>query len=310
MTVVPILNVYHTSERCRVTEDGPEVIREYRMGTNMAGSDSYTFLMGPYSAAGYPALGEQYAPDVEIFVSEVSAQRTGSDRETDHNDNETPLAVWKVTVKWTPITGLENKWPEGEDIYDVSVFGEEVDLDGRYDWAGQANVNTAGEFYEDKLPIKAPVTVVRLTAKELSPPDMTLHKAVNDAAWWNGAAGFWLCRNVSGEFVHAENALYWKNTYEFAYNPLSWTLWKASSGYYHRGQVSGVESGSRMRNINDDGSENIRPCLLDANGAELPEGSSPYYQGFQIYHAYAFPNFPPMLSALDLSHWPSFPFIG
>ena len=291
-----IATVYHISEKCRITDDGPEILREYRFGETSDISSSYDFLMGPYSAAGYPALGEQYAPDVEIFVSEVNAQRTGSDRETDYHDNETPLAVWKVTVKWKSLD-LENKWEDEESdtcLYDVSVCNEFVDLDGRYDWSGNVNTNSAGEFYEDKLPIQASVTVIRFTEKALAPPNMALAHKVNASFWWGGAAGYWLCRNVSGEFVHNEKEQYWKNSYEFAYNPLNWQLKKLDSGYYHIGEiiVNGNPYLTRIRNTNYDGSENERPSLLNGVGELLPEGEEVQFRCFDIYESMEFPPFP------------------
>lgn len=286
-----IRTIYHINEKCRVTEDGPEVYREYRLGDDEDAMDSLSFIYGPYTESGFPVLGEAYSARDDIFVSDVQAQRTGADKEWNSGDLTMMLHVWKVTVQWKPPPELKNLW-EAQDlcIYDMSIFGETVDMDGRYDWSNNANMNSAGEFYEDRLPIQAPVTVVRFTEKALTLPNMALYKKVNNAAWWSGANKTWLCRNVSGEFVHNEKEQYWKNSYEFAYNPLNWQLKKLDSGYYHRTTESGVLSGSRVRNTNDDGSENERPCLLNGYGALLEEGGTPMFQYFDIYASAAFPS--------------------
>jgi len=306
-----IRTIYHVNEKCRITDKGPEVIREYRLGEDYVSDDAFVFLMGPYtqSSFGFPIIGQQYDEYTEIFVDDIQAVRAGEDKEFDHagyGENPTgTLFVWKVTVKFAPpeytkLTEDNNDY----EIFDVSIFGEGVDMDGRFDAEGHANVNTAGEFYEDRLPMQAPVVVVRLSVKTYSPPDVSLHRTVNNDTWWGAAAKKWLCRNVSGEYVHNATERYWKNTYEFAcinHPYLNWQLWKASSGYYHRSQESGIDSGSRVRNINDDGSENVRPVLLNAAGGLLNGDGSPpqsqndeqvWYQYFDIYQSAAFPNFP------------------
>ena len=288
-----IRRVYRISEKCRITDKGPEITREYRFGEDAVSDDAYGFLAGPYTSQGYPVLGEQYAPDVEIYVDDVQAQRTGEDKEycAEASDSNQTLHVWKVTVKYSGLELNENHFEDTE-IFDVSIFGESVDMDGRYDCGDgvndpKANKNSAGEFFEDKLPMQSPVIVVRLSVKSVSPPDVDLHRKVNSGTWWGGAATTWLCRNVSGEYVHNEKEAYWKNTYEFAYNAENWQLKKADSGYYHYEQATG--GSERVRNINEDGSENIRPVLLDGSGGILPEGSEPEYICFDVYQRCAFP---------------------
>lgn len=299
-----IQHIFIKSEKCRITDDGPVVTREYRIGDDSNAMDALSFLMGPYSAwrgdggDRLPTLGQQFSPSDEIFVSDVQAQRTGEDKEFLVDSESVMLHVWKVTVEWSPVNDLENQW-HNQNIFDVQIFGDVVDLDGRYDYSNprKANKNSVGEFFEDRLPIQGPVLVIRITEKNpVHPADATLLKKTNDTIWWGRSAGYWLCRNVQAEWVQEENSQfgwgtsgYWKNSYEFAYNPLSWTLFKADVGYYHYEGTGGDE---RTRNTNNDGSENIRPCLLDGAGNLLPEGSEPVLLPFKIFQSAAFPSLP------------------
>ena len=299
-----IQHIFIKSEKCRITADGPVVTREYRIGDDSDTSDGLAFLMGPYSSwrngdDRLPTLGMQFSQNGEIFVSDVQAQRTGEDEEFQIGSNSVMLHIWKVTVEWRPIGGPENRW-NNTPYFDIQVFGETLNIDSLCDWEGNRNTNTAGEYFEDRLPIQVPVVVVRMTERNPSnPPIFNLFGKTNAEPWWNRGTGCWLCRDVQGQWVQEdpkvgglhsdwETSGYWKNTYEFVYNPQTWNLKKANVGYYHL-----ETTGTRVRNMNVDGSEKIRPSLLNLDGTLRNEELEPVLLPFAVYDSIEFPTYFP-----------------
>ena len=304
-----IQNIFIKSEKCRITDGGPVVTREYRIGDDSDTSDGLAFLMGPYSSwrngdDRLPTLGMQFSQNGEIFVSDVQAQRTGEEEEFQLGSNPITLHIWKVTVEWRPISEPENRW-NNTPYFDIQVFGETLNIDSLCDWEGNRNTNAAGEYFEDKLPIQTPVVVVRMTERNpLNPPIFNLFGKTNAEPWWNKGAGYWLCRDVQGEWVQEDpkvggvnsdwgTAGYWKNTYEFAYNPQTWNLKKANVGYYHLETIGTSPTETRVRNVNADGSETIRPSLLDLDGTLRDEELEPVLLSFAVYDSVEFPSYFP-----------------
>lgn len=235
-------------------------------------------IYNEWLATGGSDIGDYYAanagedePGASAVCSAISFKRTGSDRQKDG-----PF-VWNVSVEFSK--------PEDQtdsDETEISVSAELNDeTDGRYDINDAPNVNSAYDFFEDKLPLKNKIIVFRyqknytdnpLNPHRGTPSIMIGLNCINSTAWPAGDPyaldpETCLLRSVSVSRKRHPKAgyFYWPTTIEIAYNPNGWKYKKADCGFYTR-------DGARI--LNEEGAPVEKAQLLDGAGNVLPRDSS------------------------------------
>lgn len=245
---------------------GTTIKEEYRILSNTAHSNGAEIL-NAISAEQNLALGDPYPGSTNAVLKTISAKRTGSDRQPGG-----PY-VWMVTLEYAPETETERKTQECK----ISVTTETSDeTDGRFDRLGALNINSAGDFFEEKLPLKNILLVFRYQLNYIDNPNQDLMGVVwhtNSDLWHGLPAGSCLVRSISTDRSKDEEGVYyWATGIEIAYNPNGWKLRKADCGFY---TLEG-------RILDDAGAPAESPRLLDGQG-QINQSGSPIMMEFDLY---------------------------
>lgn len=222
-------------------------------------------------------LGAPHPGSSNAVLKSISAKRSGGDKQAGG-----PF-VWSVTLEYSP----EDQTEKDTDCK-ISMSVETNDeTDGRTDVEGNLNVNTVGDFFEDKIPLKNKVLVIRFqknfgtnpcgkTAIENGTALQTMMNCVNRFPLWGRLAEETvLLRSFSCDRnKDADGRYYWATTIEMAYKPDGWNLLKANCGFYDR----------NGRILDEQGAPVEKAKLLSRNGDVIdPMTAEPYLCEFVLY---------------------------
>lgn len=229
--------------------------------------------------AGFGDLGSEYPTSQNAVLKSLSFKRDGKDRQ------QGGPYVWHVTAEFSPPDQYDDK----QNDVKISVSTETNDeTDGRTDWEGNLNVNSAGDFFEDKLPVKNRLLIFRYTINYFDNPNWDLldvYMKTNSAEWYGLPRGTCLVRNISTERIKSpeKGFYYWQTQIEIAYNPRmvgtiynpetdGWTYVKADCGFYtNDGRI-----------LDDQGAPVEKAKLLDGQG-DLNTSGDPVLLPFKLY---------------------------
>ena len=224
-------------------------------------------------------LGAPHPGSSNAVLKSISAKRSGSDKQKDG-----PF-VWNVTLEYAPEDEVDKKDTDCKISMSVETNDE---TDGRTDVEGNLNVNTVGDFFEDKLPLKNKILVIRFQKNFGTNPCgaratasgtalQTMMNCVNSQTLWERLeAGTVLLRSFSCDRnKDSDGVYYWATTIEMAYNPDGWILKKANCGFY---DIHG-------RILDDEGAPVERAKLLDEYGEVDENTSDPYMKEFTLYES-------------------------
>lgn len=245
---------------------------EYRVTSNAA-SVNVADIYNEWLAAGGSDVGTWY-PGADSVLKSLSFKRSGSDRQ------EGGPFVWHVTCDFAKPEDVQNQQKDCK----ISVSTETNDeTDGRYDMSTppELNINSAGDFFEDKLPLKNKLLIFRYSLNYFDNPNkdlMGVYLCTNTAAWHGLPAGSCLVRNIStdrqkkSEKEGGGDIFFWATNIEIAYNPNGWKYKKADCGFY---TLDG-------RILDDQGAPVESAKLLNGSGYINTSGT-PVYREFQLY---------------------------
>ena len=254
---------------------GTTIREEYRMVSDSDADDGAAVLNNIATELGYH-LGDYHTSSSNALLKSISAKRTGSDKQADG-----PF-VWHVTLEYAPSDEIDDKHT---DRCKISVSTETNDeTDGRFDRKNVLNVNSVGDFFEDKLPLKNPMLVFRYEL-DYAPGDnpnsdlINVFLCTNSGAWHGLAKGTCLVRSISTtrQYDDQLEAYYWHAAIEIAYNPNGWKYKKANCGFY---DING-------RILDDDGAPVEKAQLLNLNGTRNYSGE-PVMMEFDLYNETSF----------------------
>ncbi|MCR5360336.1 MAG: hypothetical protein K6E55_10680 [Thermoguttaceae bacterium] len=216
------------------------------------------------------ALGSPHPGSSNAVLKSISAKRTGSDKQ------EGGPFVWNVTLEYAPEDETEQS--KRNEVTRITVFTEtNNDTDGRRDWLGNLNVNSAGEFFADKLPLKNVLVIIRYQVNYINNPNADLKNVVwhtNADAWCGLGAGTCLVRSISTEREKDEDGFYyWRTTLEIAHNPKGWLFQKPDCGFYD----------NHGRILDEIGAPVERAKLLNGLGELLDDIEHPVLRDFTLF---------------------------
>lgn len=268
-----IVNIYPLSVDAKgtIAKDriGTTIKEEYRVVSNTTHSNGAEIL-NYITTEKNLALGDPYPGSTNAVLKSISAKRTGSDRQAGG-----PF-VWNVSLEYAPVDQTDKKNEEAK----ISVSTETNDeTDGRYDRTKpnpQLNINSAGDFFEDKLPLKNVLVIFRYTLNYIDNPNQNIIGVVwhtNSAPWHGLPKGTCLVRSFSTDRQKDEEGFYfWSTSIEIAYNPNGWTYQKADCGFY--------DNDGRI--LDDQGAPVEKAQLLDGEGNRSQSGN-PVLLPFTLY---------------------------
>ena len=169
---------------------------------------------------------------------------------------------------------------ESETILSFSTSSELEDVASAVDLAGNWNVNTVGDFYEDPIVLKYGILNMNYSRREYSCPLNKIppfFQTVNDSDWYGFPAGTVLCADISYNATETTTETTYDVEYKLQYRRNGWNVKKANSGFYF------VYNGYKTRALNEDGSPTEEPVLLAANGTKLQPGAPPIFQSFIVH---------------------------
>ena len=138
-----VIRVIPLSIEGRSNDKGATVREEYRCVDNSARDNAAEFFAN-WLAAGGCDIGAWYPGAENCVCRQITTKREGKDKEKDG-------AVWHVTVEFGPAEEVKDR----ENDCKIRVSTETNDeTDGRYDREQKLNVNSAGDFFEEKLPVR------------------------------------------------------------------------------------------------------------------------------------------------------------
>lgn len=254
---------------------GTTIREEYRMVSDSDADDGAAVLNHIATELGYN-LGDYHTSSSNALLKSISAKRTGSDKQAGG-----PF-VWHVTLEYAPSDEIDDKHT---DRCKISVSTETNDeTDGRYDRKYVLNVNSAGDFFEDKLPLKNAMLVFRYEL-DYAPGDnpnrnlMDVFLHTNSDVWHTLPAGTCLVRSISTtrQYDDQLEKYYWHAAIEIAYNPNGWKYKKADCGFYD----------NNGRILDDQGAPVEKAQLLDGSGYRNYTGN-PVMREFDLYNEVAF----------------------
>lgn len=243
---------------------------EYRVVSDAA-SVNVADIYAEWLAAGGSDIGAWY-PGADSILKTISFKRSGSDRQAGG-----PY-VWQVTCEFAKPEDVTDKQNDCK----IAVSTETNDeTDGRYDLNDDLNINSAGDFFDDKLPLKNKLLIFRYTLNYFDNPNsmlMGVYLCTNSAAWHGLEAGKCLVRNISTDRQkHTEKEgggsfYFWQTNIEIAYNPNGWIYKKADCGYY--------DNDGRI--LDDQGAPVESAQLLDGYG-NRNYSDTPVWREFTLY---------------------------
>jgi len=261
-----VIRVIPLSTEGRSNDKGATVREEYRCVDNSARVNAAEFFAN-WLAAGGCDIGAWYPGAENCVCRQITTKREGKDKEKDG-------AVWHVTVEFGPAEEVKDR----ENDCKIRVSTETNDeTDGRYDLEQKLNVNSAGDFFEEKLPVRNNLLIFSydLTyGNNPIPSFRTMVWTVNTAAWHGLPAGTCLLRSLSCERSkdNEQGKYIWPTQIEIAYNPNGWKLKKADCGFYtNNGRI-----------LDDEGAPIETAQLLNGSG-ELNTSGNPVLLEFVIY---------------------------
>lgn len=195
---------------------------------------------------------------------------------------------WEITVQYGPFDPTKDgeatsnpteKVPEVS--WDSVQFERVVDEDIN----GEAIVNTAFDGFDPPIIIDDSRPVLKIQRNEaletFSPAVAYAYRDhVNEFEWYGGDPKTWKIAGITAkrEF-HAEIGFYWNVSYEFHYNPATWTKRILNQG------MRELHSGSPRAIKDADGTPISVPALLADDGTKLSAGGDPVWIEFEVYEA-------------------------
>lgn len=220
--------------------------------------------------------GDAYFGNSQTLCKTVKPKREGKDKDGKGG------YYWIVTVEYQP-----NDFQSSSTFTDTTQkitysSGEDDNTDGRYDLDGKPNVNSVGDFFENKLPLKNIFHVYNYSFTATATQAQLIYSAnntTNSDIWFTRPIGTCLLRNFKADrFLYTQNEFRYNVSFEIAYNLNGWKYYQADCGYYD-------DNGPLYE---EDGAQRSTPELLDGNGEVLPPGDDPFLIDFKIYGSSSF----------------------